>query len=242
MASTPIPGPAVGRASSSGAAAAAVAASPITTGAGAQTVAPIPPPAPYVVPDAFAPVEPGIYRSSIPGAPHVPFLRSLPVRTLVVLTPDLPSRQVAAWIEDAGIDLVHLGHQRALKPGTGGGLLSHATSSGSPSTAASASSAVQLLSQWRPCPEDLVKDALEIAMDPRRQPVLLACTTGLHETGCVVGCLRRMQHWNFTSIQAEYRAFADTKSRNAAEQMVELWDTDLVRVPDGCSVVGVVAL
>lgn len=47
----------------------------------------------------------------------------------------------------------------------------------------------------------------------------------------MVGCLRKVQRWNLTSIFEEYRRYAGSKVRMLSEQFIELFDTDLVRVP-----------
>lgn len=49
--------------------------------------------------------------------------------------------------------------------------------------------------------------------------------------GTIVGCLRKLQRWNLTSIFEEYRRYAGPKVRVLNEQFIELFDTDLVRVP-----------
>jgi tyrosine-protein phosphatase OCA1 len=57
------------------------------------------------------------------------------------------------------------------------------------------------------------------------------CNLGRHRTGTVIGCLRKLQRWNLTSIFEEYRRFAGSKVRLLNEQFIELFDTDLVRIP-----------
>jgi tyrosine-protein phosphatase OCA1 len=47
----------------------------------------------------------------------------------------------------------------------------------------------------------------------------------------MVGCLRRLQNWNLTSILTEYHLFAEHKRRYATEQFIELFDPDLICVP-----------
>jgi hypothetical protein len=44
-----------------------------------------------------------------------------------------------------------------------------------------------------------------------RRPLLVHCTKGTHRTGCVVGCLRKLEGWSLTPIFDEYRRFAGTK-------------------------------
>lgn len=43
---------------------------------------------------------------------------------------------------------------------------------------------------WRPLADEVIKDGLELLLDRRNYPVLIMCTTGIHETGTFVGCLR----------------------------------------------------
>lgn len=46
-----------------------------------------------------------------------------------------------------------------------------------------------------------------------------------------MGCLRKLQHWNLSSIFEEYRRYAGSKVRLLNEQFIELFDTDLVSIP-----------
>jgi len=84
---------------------------------------------------------------------------------------------------------------------------------------------------WKPTSEDVVLTALDVLLDPERAPLLIMCYPGRHRTGTVVGCLRKLQRWNLTSVFEEYRRFAGAKVRLMNEQFIELFDTDLVRVP-----------
>jgi tyrosine-protein phosphatase OCA1 len=49
--------------------------------------------------------------------------------------------------------------------------------------------------------------------------------------GTIVGCMRKLQRWNLTSIFEEYRRYAGPKVRLLNEQFIELFDTDLVGIP-----------
>ncbi|CAD6985024.1 unnamed protein product [Tilletia controversa] len=79
--------------------------------------------------------------------------------------------------------------------------------------------------------ERMVKDGLEIILDKNNHPVLIMDTSGIQETGVLVGCLRRMQRWDFASILVEYRSFAGTRSRVVNERFIEMYDTDLTTLP-----------
>ena len=58
-------------------------------------------------------------------------------------------------------------------------------------------------------------------MDPRNHPVLIHCNQGKHRTGCLVGCLRKVQQWSLVAIFEEYRRFAGTKARVVDELFIE---------------------
>jgi hypothetical protein len=51
--------------------------------------------------------------------------------------------------------------------------------------------------------------------------------------GTLVGCLRKLQQWNLASILDEYRSFSAPSPRLLCEQLIELWDPDLVQIPEG---------
>lgn len=90
-------------------------------------------------------------------------------------------------------------------------------------------------SKWRPLSEEVIKESLDILLNPANLPCLVCCAGGIQETGTLVGCLRKLEKWNFNSIVLEYRSFAGSKSKFINEQMIELFDIDLVNVPDSPS-------
>eukprot|EP00164_Ancoracysta_twista_P003885 GFYU01005210.1.p1 GENE.GFYU01005210.1~~GFYU01005210.1.p1 ORF type:complete len:197 (-),score=44.61 GFYU01005210.1:235-774(-) len=71
-------------------------------------------------------------------------------------------------------------------------------------------------------PEEVIRDAIVRLLDVRNHPVLIHCNKGKHRTGCVVGCLRKVQKWSFTFIFDEYRRFAGSKVRILDQQFIEL--------------------
>lgn len=78
-------------------------------------------------------------------------------------------------------------------------------------------------------PEPVIRDALQVLLDVRHHPLLIHCNKGKHRTGCLVGCLRKVQRWSLTSIFDEYRRFAGNKVRILDQQFIELFQTSLVR-------------
>ncbi|XVF31818.1 hypothetical protein REPUB_Repub17cG0026300 [Reevesia pubescens] len=54
-------------------------------------------------------------------------------------------------------------------------------------------------------PEDTIREALKVVLDVRNHPVLIHCKRGKHRTGCLVGCLRKLQRWCLSSVFDEYQ-------------------------------------
>ncbi|KAJ2458775.1 tyrosine-protein phosphatase siw14 [Coemansia sp. RSA 2424] len=73
-------------------------------------------------------------------------------------------------------------------------------------------------------PEDVMCEALATLLDRRNHPILIHCNKGKHRTGCLVGCLRKLQEWSNTSIFDEYRRYSAPKSRSTDQQFIELFD------------------
>jgi tyrosine-protein phosphatase SIW14 len=94
-------------------------------------------------------------------------------------------------------------------------------------------------------PPQAIKAALVVILDRRNHPILIHCNKGKvcrlldatpfrgstnlghdeqHRTGCVVGCLRKLQMWALSSIFQEYRDHSDPKARLLDEQLIDLFD------------------
>ncbi|KAJ4812623.1 Phosphotyrosine protein phosphatases superfamily protein [Rhynchospora pubera] len=71
---------------------------------------------------------------------------------------------------------------------------------------------------------EIIKEALKVILDEQNYPLLIHCRSGKHRTGCVVGCIRKMQRWCLLSIVEEYRQFAGAKARNCDERFIEFFD------------------
>ncbi|KAK9459383.1 tyrosine phosphatase family-domain-containing protein [Lipomyces oligophaga] len=72
--------------------------------------------------------------------------------------------------------------------------------------------------------DDTITKALKIAINPANHPLLIHCNRGKHRTGCLVGCIRKLQDWSLTMIFDEYRRFAHPKVRPLDQQFIELYD------------------
>lgn len=88
-------------------------------------------------------------------------------------------------------------------------------------------------------PEDTIREALKVVLDVRNHPLLIHCKRGKHRTGCLVGCMRKIQRWCLTSIFDEYQRFAAAKARISDQRFMELFDTsgfkDVPPNPCSCS-------
>ncbi|KAL7425056.1 tyrosine-protein phosphatase siw14 [Cryptotrichosporon argae] len=73
-------------------------------------------------------------------------------------------------------------------------------------------------------PEDVIAAALVAILDRRNHPVLIHCNKGKHRTGCLIGCIRRLQAFSLTSTFDEYRRFSAPKSRAVDQQFIDLFD------------------
>lgn len=153
-------------------------------------------------PDHFAVVEPGLYRASLPKANNFPYIRSLCLKHVVILSAERPQRSVINFFEDNRIRILHTGLYAWIPDGS-----------------------------WKPIAEEVVKESLEILLRGDNYPILVCDVGGMHLVGMVIGCLRRLQNWNLNSVVNEYRSFAGPKTRYVNEQFIELFDIDLVTIP-----------
>ncbi|PON64700.1 Protein-tyrosine phosphatase SIW14-like [Parasponia andersonii] len=76
---------------------------------------------------------------------------------------------------------------------------------------------------------DAIMDALRILIDVRNHPVLIHCKRGKHRTGCLVGCLRKLQNWCLSSVFEEYQRFAGVKSRITDLKFIETFEVLCLR-------------
>eukprot|EP00252_Welwitschia_mirabilis_P011307 TRINITY_DN25434_c0_g1_i1.p1 TRINITY_DN25434_c0_g1~~TRINITY_DN25434_c0_g1_i1.p1 ORF type:complete len:200 (-),score=30.19 TRINITY_DN25434_c0_g1_i1:295-894(-) len=73
-------------------------------------------------------------------------------------------------------------------------------------------------------PENTIREALKVLLEPRNHPVLIHCKRGKHRTGCLVGCFRKVQNWCLSSVFDEYQRFAGEKCRVSDQRFIELFD------------------
>nr|CCA21879.1 hypothetical protein ALNC14_080220 [Albugo laibachii Nc14] len=68
-------------------------------------------------------------------------------------------------------------------------------------------------------PEAGMLSALKAVLDIRNHPMLIHCNKGKHRTGCLVGSLRKVQRWAYSSTFDEYIRFSSPKPRMMDQQV-----------------------
>ncbi|XP_020524285.1 uncharacterized protein LOC18995747 isoform X1 [Amborella trichopoda] len=76
---------------------------------------------------------------------------------------------------------------------------------------------------------DTVREALRVLLDSRNHPILIHCKKGKRQTSCLVGCLRRVQNWCFSSVFEEYERYAGGKNHVNDLQFIEQFDVSNAR-------------
>ncbi|KAK9452068.1 putative tyrosine protein phosphatase [Limtongia smithiae] len=83
---------------------------------------------------------------------------------------------------------------------------------------------------WDQLPEAAIVRALDIIAHKENYPLLVCGGMGRHRTGTVIGCLRRVQHWNLASVSEEYRRFAGSRKRVLIELHIEAFNVYSVHI------------
>ncbi len=174
-------------------------------------------------PSLFAAVEQNIYRfSSLDLTPACSaFLRTLKLKKILVLSAERPSKTLLAFADENGIELTHYG--LTADGDVPQDPLHRGPDELSPFVSPAAISR-SIIS------ERTIKRALHEVLDVSNQPIAICDPSGMQESGVLVGCLRRLQRWNFASILVEYRSFAGSRSRAAHERFIETFPPACVRL------------
>lgn len=155
-----------------------------------------------IPPPNFGFVENDLYRSALPTQANFSFLQTLRLKTVVFLSQDQPSSIFLEFIKEQNVEFCAIASSDTMAVG-------------------------QRFS------EQLALDALKIILNPDSYPVLVCCNLGIHRTGSVIGCLRKIQRWNLSAIFDEFRRYyGNGKPSGIHEQFIELFDVELVPIPD----------
>ncbi|KAF0702877.1 hypothetical protein AaE_015660 [Aphanomyces astaci] len=164
-----------------------------------------------IPPENFAMVERGLYRSGFPKKKNFTFLRTLGLKSILTLVLEDYPLSNNEFNKLNNVTLLQFGVPGNKEP-------------------------------FVDIPEKGIAAALSAVLDQRNHPMLIHCNKGkvrhcpcillpsyLHRTGCLVGCLRKVQRWAFSSIFDEYIRFSHPKPRMMDQQFIELFKTELVK-------------
>jgi hypothetical protein len=155
-----------------------------------------------VPPENFSMVENGIYRSSKLDAINISFLKSINLKSIVWINEEKPSRALRHFIGENQVKLFHM------------------TNSG---TLLEEDEIVNVKYQeWMVLKPGLISKAIETIMDVFNQNCLVMDTSEV-----IIGILRHIQRWNYSSILSEYRLYA-RKTSYKAEIFLELIKLELI--------------
>ncbi|XP_062228397.1 probable tyrosine-protein phosphatase DSP2 isoform X1 [Phragmites australis] len=203
-------------------------------------ICPLPPPplppavceeAALVPPLNFAMVDDGIFRSGFPETANFRFLKSLNLRSIVYLCPEPYPETNTVFLEKNEIKL----HQFGIEGRKSGPLPEPTLETLNEGTRPGVESRTGK-EPFVNIPDDKIREALKVVLDPRNQPLLIHCKRGKHRTGCVVGCLRKLQKWCLSSVFDEYHRFAASKARITDQRFMELFDVSSLKhlTPSQC--------
>ena len=140
----------------------------------------------------FTYVENNLYRSAFPTEINYEFVRSLNLKTILILDETCP-QSLISFLEDSNIRAIFIDNTNA-----------------------------QLPSKWNsPIGETMVIKALKVLMHNEHYPILVTCKHGRTLTGSVIACLRKLQGWSLMSIFEEFRRFAGYKPQQRHEEFIE---------------------
>ena len=152
-------------------------------------------------PARFGTVEPQVYRSAFPTSDSFTHLKMLKLHSVINLSQEALSRGVTSFMHDQGIVIHNVGLDVWTRLDT------------------------------NPITDELICEALRLLLDRTYHPIMLMSSSGSHQVGTLVGCLRRLQQWALSAILYEYRAYAAPSPRLSCEHFIEQWDVDLISIP-----------
>ncbi|CAM9929328.1 unnamed protein product, partial [Ectocarpus sp. 12 AP-2014] len=77
--------------------------------------------------------------------------------------------------------------------------------------------------------EEAAKESLELLLDAGNHPMILIDSPTECESACLVGCLRRLQHWSMVAIHDEYHMMTMRNTRySTSQRFIERFDLDIV--------------
>lgn len=155
-----------------------------------------------VPPENFAMVEDGIFRCSKLDAINISFLKSLDLKSIAWINEEKPPRALRQFIQDHNIKLFHLMNSSVL-----------------PEEEEITNVKYQ---EWMVLKPSLISKTIEIILDIENQNCLL-----MDRSEIIIGILRHIQRWSYSSISNEYRLYASRTSYKV-EIFLELINLELL--------------
>ncbi|KAG5545641.1 hypothetical protein RHGRI_017952 [Rhododendron griersonianum] len=171
----------------------------------------------HVPPLNFAMVDNGIFRSGFPDTANFSFLQTLGLRSILYLCPEPYPEPNVQFVKSNGIRLFQFGIE-------GCKVICF-----NPRVQTYQWKILILKEPFVNIPEDTIREALKVVLDVKNHPILIHCKRGKHRTGCVVGCLRKLQRWCLTSVFDEYQRFAAAKARVSDQRFMEMFDVSSLK-------------
>ncbi|GME85214.1 unnamed protein product [Ambrosiozyma monospora] len=155
-----------------------------------------------VPPDNFALVEEGIYRCTRLDAVSHPLLDTLNLKSILWLDEEKPPRPVANYIDSHKLKLFHLKNLPEEDDNI-----------------------ANVKSQdWMVLKPVLVSKIFQFLLDYKNNHNCLL----VDSSEVVVGILRHIQKWNYSSISNEYRLYSNYKANYSVENYLELINIELI--------------
>mmetsp|Transcript_68140 Transcript_68140/g.168351 ORF Transcript_68140/g.168351 Transcript_68140/m.168351 type:complete len:269 (+) Transcript_68140:477-1283(+) len=147
----------------------------------------------FIPPLNFGRVSRSVYRSGFPGAKNFRFLQKLGLSAVLNLSEHDYPQETCDFFKRNGIQYSQMFVQGNKEP-------------------------------FQSSDEEVMCRALHQVLDATPdKPLLIHCTKGTHRTGCLVGCLRKLEGWSLTPIFDEYRRYAGTKVHLLDQQFIEFF-------------------
>ncbi|XP_062152984.1 tyrosine-protein phosphatase DSP1-like isoform X1 [Alnus glutinosa] len=169
---------------------------------------------PYIPPLNFSMVDNGIFRCGFPDSANFSFLQTLGLRSIICLCPEPYPEANMEFLKSNGIKLFQFGIEGYKH------FSDHVPRN---------QNFYIFLEPFVNIPDYTIREALKVVLDVRNHPVLIHCKRGKHRTGCLVGCLRKLQRWCLTSVFDEYQRFAAAKARLSDQRFMELFDVSSLK-------------
>lgn len=155
-----------------------------------------------VPPENYSMVEEGIYRCCKLDAINISFLKSLELKSIVWINEEKPPRLLKQFIEEHSIKLFHMIN---------------------PSILPEEDEIMNTKNQeWMVLKPEIISKSIENILDINNQNCLI-----MDKRDIIVGIIRHIQMWNYTSLSNEYRLYA-SRTTYKTEIFLEMITLELI--------------